>query len=343
VARPRASDQHLRGDGLLPQYNQDPHQHHIEDTRTRLGYDLPDRFLVLPVYSIVVTHEIRKRRRVEQALLRAKEEAERASKFKDRSLSTMSHELRTPLNAVLGFSDLLADKRYGDLNERQQRYVGHIHTGGKHLLKLISDILDLSKIEAGRMELSFEDLSVLHIVGEVVSALRPLAEKKSQILSHSAQPTLMVHADATRLKQVLMNLVGNAIKFTPDGGQIELAAQKADGTVEVKVRDNGPGIPEEEQKRIFEAFYRLRNSGAAVEGTGLGLAITERLVKLQRGTLALESELDQGSCFHFPPTPGSREKTPPYGLEGHTQEEQLAKDPGDRRRYDHRASHRNAA
>jgi signal transduction histidine kinase/DNA-binding response OmpR family regulator len=256
-------------------------------------------FVVLPVYSIIVTREIRKRRRVEKALIQAKEEAERASKFKDRFLSTMSHELRTPLNAVLGFSDLLADKRCGELNERQQRYVSHIHAGGKHLLTLISDILDLSKIEAGRMELSCEDLSVTSIFAEVASALRPLVEKKSQTLASSADRGLAVHADATRFKQVLMNLVGNAIKFTPEGGRIELAAQLVGHQVQVKVRDNGPGIPLEEQKRIFDAFYRLRKSGEGVEGTGLGLAITESLVKLQGGTLGLESTPGNGSCFYF--------------------------------------------
>jgi signal transduction histidine kinase/DNA-binding response OmpR family regulator len=254
---------------------------------------------VLPAYSVIVTHEIRKRHRVEAALIRAKEEAERASKFKDRFLSTMSHELRTPLNAVMGFSDLLADKRYGELNERQQRYVGHINTGGRHLLKLINDILDLSKIEAGRMEISCEDLSVATIFAEVVSALRPLAEKKEQTLSPSAEPGLSVHADAMRFKQVLMNLIGNAIKFTPEGGRIELEAQQVERNVLVKVRDNGPGIPPEEQKRIFEAFYRLRKSGEGAEGTGLGLAITESLVKLHGGSLGLESEPGSGSCFYF--------------------------------------------
>jgi signal transduction histidine kinase len=172
-------------------------------------------FFVLPAYSVIVTNEVRKRRRVEKALIHAKEEAERASKFKARFLSTMSHELRTPLNAVMGFSDLLADRRYGELSERQQRYVSHINTGGRHLLKLINDILDLSKIEAGRLEISREDLSVETIFGEVVSALRPLAEKKTQTLSSFAEPDLRVHADATRFRQVLMNLVGNAIKFTP--------------------------------------------------------------------------------------------------------------------------------
>ena len=256
-------------------------------------------FFVLPVYSVIVTNEIRKRHRMEKALIRAKEEAERASKFKDRFLSTMSHELRTPLNAVMGFSDLLSDKRYGELTERQQRYIGHINTGGRHLLKLINDILDLSKIEAGRLEILREDLSVENIFGEVMSALRPLAEKKTQTLSSTTESGLRVHADATRFKQVLMNLVGNAIKFTPDGGRIELEAHQVEQEVQVNVRDNGPGIPPEEQKRIFEAFYRLRKSGEGVEGTGLGLAITESLVKLQGGSLGLESKPGSGSCFYF--------------------------------------------
>jgi signal transduction histidine kinase/CheY-like chemotaxis protein len=233
------------------------------------------------------------------SILRAKEEVERGSKFKDQFLSTMSHELRTPLNAVLGFSDLLADERYGPLNERQQRYVSHIHTGGKHLLSLISDILDLSKIEAGRMELAIESLRVGTVFGEVLSAMRPLADRKSQELSMSVEAGLAVRADSTRFKQVLMNLLGNAIKFTPDGGQIEVAARLVRDKVRVEVRDNGPGIPPEEQKRIFEAFYRLRESGKKTEGTGLGLAITHRLVELHGGELSLESQMGQGSCFHF--------------------------------------------
>ena len=158
-----------------------------------------------------------------ESILRAKEEVERASKFKDQFLSTMSHELRTPLNAVLGFSDLLADERYGPLNDRQRRYIDHIHTGGKHLLKLITDILDLSKIEAGRMELAREDMTVASAFVEVISALYPLAEKKSQALLQQVEPNLHVHADALRFKQVLMNLAGNAIKFTPEGGRVELA------------------------------------------------------------------------------------------------------------------------
>lgn len=259
--------------------------------------------------GVVVLHDITLQKRAQEALLRAKEEAERTSKFKDQFLSTMSHELRTPLNAVLGFSDLLADERYGPLNEKQRRYIDHIHTGGKHLLSLISDILDLSKIEAGRMELALESLTVEGAFAEVLSVMQPLADKKSQLLSANAEPGLAVRADATRFKQVLLNLLGNAVKFTPNGGRIELAARLTDGKVRVEVRDNGPGIPPDEQQRIFEAFYRLCEFGKKNEGTGLGLAITQRLVELHGGQLGLDSQLGQGSCFYFslPATPSVRE------------------------------------
>jgi PAS domain S-box-containing protein len=246
-----------------------------------------------------VLSDITDRKRTEALMLHAKEEAERGSKFKDQFLSTMSHELRTPLNAVLGFSDLLADERYGPLNDRQQRYVAHIHTGGKHLLKLISDILDLSKIEAGRMELTREDVTVASAFDEVIGALHPLAEKKSQALLQQVEPNLRVDADPMRFKQVLTNLVGNAIKFTPEGGRIELAARQVDNQVRVEVRDNGPGIPADQQQRIFEAFVRLTQTGSATEGTGLGLAITSRLVELHGSKLGIESHPGEGACFYF--------------------------------------------
>ncbi len=248
---------------------------------------------------LVVATDVTEHKRTEERIMHAKEEAERANKFKDQFLSTMSHELRTPMNAVLGFSELLADERYGTLNERQRRYITHIHQAGRHLLRLINDILDLSKIEAGRLELAIESVPMERTLAEALDALRPLADKKSQTLSHQAESRLTVRADATRLKQVLMNLLGNAVKFTPEGGRIDLAARLVDGKVRVEVRDTGPGIPPEEQKRIFEAFYRLRQSGKAPEGTGLGLAITQRLVELHGGQLGLESQPGHGSCFHF--------------------------------------------
>jgi len=193
----------------------------------------------------------------------------------------------------------LADERYGSLNDRQKRYVNNIHTGGQHLLKLISDILDLSKIEAGRMDLAIQEVLIESAFADVVSTLKPLAEKKSQILVQNSAPHLIVRADITRLKQMLMNLAGNAIKFTPEGGRIELAAHESNGQIRVEVRDNGPGIPPEEQSHIFQAFYRLRHPGAAIEGTGLGLAITQRLAELHGSTLGLESQSGQGSCFYF--------------------------------------------
>jgi two-component system, NarL family, sensor histidine kinase EvgS len=249
--------------------------------------------------GVVVFHDISLQKRAQEVLVHAKEEAVRASKFKDQFLSTMSHELRTPLNAVLGFSDLLADERYGPLNDRQQRYVNHIHTGGQHLLKLISDILDLSKIEAGRMELAREDVTVSSAFAEVISALYPLAEKKSQAILQQVEPDVHVHADAMRFKQMLMNLAGNAIKFTPEGGRIEMAARQVNDQVRVEVRDNGPGIPPDQQQRIFEAFVRLAQTGSATEGTGLGLAITSRLVELHGSKLGIESRPGEGTCFYF--------------------------------------------
>ncbi len=249
--------------------------------------------------SVVVAEDITERLHAQEVLVKSKEEAERSTRFKDRFLSTMSHELRTPLNAILGFSELLCDERYGSLNERQRRYIEHIHTGGRHLLQLINEILDLSKIEAGRFELAIETVPIQTSFGEVLSVMRPLADRKSQTLSQRNEAGLHVRADATRLKQVLMNLVGNGIKFTPEGGQVELLARRRDDRVQIEVRDTGPGIPFEEQERIFEAFYRLQKSGEATEGTGLGLAITQRIVEMHGGKLALESQPGQGSCFYF--------------------------------------------
>ena len=246
-----------------------------------------------------VARDITEFKQMQEGLVLAEEEAERSNKFKDQFLSTMSHELRTPLNAVMGFSDMLSEERYGPLNDRQRRYVTHINTGGRHLLRLINDILDLSKIEAGRLQLAIESVPIKPSFAEVFDCLRPLADKKSQTLVVQSLLNLCVRADATRLRQVLMNLVGNAIKFTPEGGKIELAAQQLGEVVRVEVRDSGPGIPEGEQQRIFEAFHRLQQSDKTSEGTGLGLAITRRLVELHGGRLGLESIPGSGSCFYF--------------------------------------------
>ena len=234
-----------------------------------------------------------------ESILRAKEDIERASRFKDQFLSTMSHELRTPLNAVLGFSELLSDDRYGPLTERQARYVNHIHTSGQHLLRLINDILDLSKIEAGRLQLNFEDVAVEFSFAEVCESLQPLVDKNEQKLIQQAQRGLAIRADGTRFRQILMNLLGNAIKFTPKGGRIELLAKQVDDKVRIEVRDSGPGIPPEEKQRIFEAFHRMAQTEKTSEGTGLGLAITRRLVELHGGKLDVDSQPGSGACFFF--------------------------------------------
>jgi PAS domain S-box-containing protein len=252
-----------------------------------------------PVRMMGTVADVTGRKQAQEVLVQAKEEAERSNKFKDQFLSTMSHELRTPLNAVLGFSDLLTEEQYGPLNDRQKRYVKHIQAGGHHLLRLINDILDLSKIEAGRLQLTIESVPVGNLFAHVADAMRPLADKKSQTLSQDTPPDRNVLADDTRLKQILMNLIGNAIKFTPEGGKIALRAYPTGEVVRVEVRDSGPGIPLEEQKRIFEAFYQLGRSEKVTEGTGLGLAITRRLVELHGGHLGIESKPGWGSCFFF--------------------------------------------
>jgi PAS domain S-box-containing protein len=245
-----------------------------------------------------VARDVTALKSTEAALRTAKEEAERSSKFKDQFLSTMSHELRTPLNAVVGFSELLMDDKHGPLTERQQRYVKHIRTGGFHLLKLINDILDLSKIEAGRLQLSTLTLDVSECFKDVVESLCPLAENK-KLTVRQGESNLTVTADETRFKQVLMNLLGNAIKFTPEKGLIQIDAHAQGDFVRVDVRDSGPGIPPGEEQRIFEAFYRTQQWGNTVEGSGLGLAITRRLVELQGGQISVETRPNEGCCFSF--------------------------------------------
>ena len=245
-----------------------------------------------------VARDVTALKSTEAALRTAKEEAERSSRFKDQFLSTMSHELRTPLNAVVGFSELLMDDKHGPLTERQQRYVKHIRTGGFHLLKLINDILDLSKIEAGRLQLSTLTLDASECFKDVVESLCPLAENK-KLTIRQGETNLTVTADETRFKQVLMNLLGNAIKFTPEKGLIQLDAHAQGDFVRIDVRDSGPGIPPGEEQRIFEAFYRTQQWGNTVEGSGLGLAITRRLVELQGGEISVETRPNEGCCFSF--------------------------------------------
>ncbi|MBI3896241.1 MAG: response regulator [Acidobacteria bacterium] len=224
----------------------------------------------------------------------------RANQLKSQFLASMSHELRTPLNSILGFSELLSETAAGSLNEKQSRYVNHIRTGGQHLLQLINDILDLSKIEAGRLELNLENFSVAEMLPEVLSIIRPQAMEKKIGVENRVPTDLVVYADRLRLKQILYNLLSNAVKFTAERGKVGIQASPTGNFAQFTVVDTGIGIPPEELDSVFEEFHQVGTTTKGVrEGTGLGLAITRRLIDQHGGKIWVESELGQGSRFHF--------------------------------------------
>jgi len=224
-------------------------------------------------------------------------EVERATQLKSKFLASMSHELRTPLNAIVGFSDLLAEQTAGQLNDKQKRFVHHIKQGSAHLLQLINDILDLSKIEAGQLEFHCEDFRIEDALPEVLSTIRPLAMAKNIAVQHHVDSDLCVYADRVRFKQILYNLLSNAVKFTPKDGRIEIDCRQIEGAACVSVTDTGIGIRPEDQNMVFEEFRQVEGSNANTQGTGLGLAITKRLVEQQGGQISLESEIGKGSRF----------------------------------------------
>src|SRR5205807_1204939 len=223
------------------------------------------------------------------------------SRLKSEFLANMSHELRTPLNAILGFSEILKDNLVELTPEQRQECLENIHTSGKHLLELVNDVLDLSKIEAGRMELSYDSFGVLSGVKEVHNVIRSLSERRDIDLSIDVTPEdLEVRADKSKFKQVLYNLLSNAIKFTAQGGRVWVSARHDGDELIVEVGDTGVGIPKEHHTRIFDEFYQLDNATTRqVEGTGLGLSLTRRLVELHGGRIRLESEPGKGSIFTF--------------------------------------------
>ncbi len=220
------------------------------------------------------------------------------SEAKSRFVAAMSHELRTPLNSILGFSQLLSSSGSGDLNDRQQRYVGHIESSGRHLLALINDVLDLSKVEAGQMEVELEPIELQPLLDEAINQIRPLADTKSLELVLDPGPGIWIRADGRRFLQVMLNLLSNAVKFTKAGGTVRVVATRAGRTARISVIDTGIGIPPDEQQRIFEEFTQVdRQSARSIEGTGLGLALSRRLLQLMRGTIEVESHEGQGSTF----------------------------------------------
>jgi GAF domain-containing protein len=223
-----------------------------------------------------------------------------ASQHKSEFLANMSHELRTPLNAIIGFSEVLSERMFGDLNEKQEEYLRDIYASGQHLLSLINDILDLSKIEAGRMELELTDFDLPTAIENALTLVRERAGRRGIALHHAVDQRLgPIRGDERKIKQVLLNLLSNALKFTPEGGRIDVRAGLVDAMAEIAVADTGVGIAPEDQEAIFEEFRQVGTADKKVEGTGLGLALSRKFIELHGGRIWVESQVGAGSTFTF--------------------------------------------
>jgi len=247
-------------------------------------------------HSVLAIQNARLFREIEE---KGRELAE-ASKHKSQFLANMSHELRTPLNAILGYTELILDSIYGEVPDKARAVLERLEANGRHLLGLINDVLDLSKIEAGQLTLSLDDYSLSDVVHGVVSAVEPLAAEKRLAFKADVEPGLPTgHGDGRRLSQVLLNLVGNAIKFT-DKGEVAIRASAANGAFTVAVCDTGPGIAPADQVKIFEEFQQADSSITRKKGgTGLGLSIAKRIIEMHGGRIWVESEAGKGSTFYF--------------------------------------------
>ena len=273
-----------------------------------------DERLRVEQYAITVAPALDRVTLVEQ-LRQANAELEEASRHKSKFLAGMSHELRTPLNAILGFSELLMDDGDTLTSSVRQNFLANIHTSGKHLLGLINDILDLAKVEAGQTELYLESVAVEGVARGVLDLLTPLADRK-QIGLHLTEEPVSVVADHQKVKQMLINLVSNAIKFTPAGGRVDVSCRRRGQEVRIAVRDTGVGIAREDLPRVFEEFEQLEPpADQTAEGTGLGLALTKRFAELHGGWVEVRSQLGRGSTFtlHLPveaAAPAARPRVP---------------------------------
>ncbi|MFA0822206.1 MAG: PAS domain-containing sensor histidine kinase [Methanomethylovorans sp.] len=252
-------------------------------------------------FSFCVCRDITDRKQAEEILLHAKLIAESANRSKGEFLATISHELRTPLNSIIGFSDMMLTGTAGNLNEKQTKYLYNISNSGQHLLALINDILDLSKVEAGKMELDLEYFSIPDVIKQVKAITEPLALKKNIDIDVDIDPEIdSIKADRTKFCQILYNLISNAIKFTPDNGRIEITAKHIGNIIEISVKDTGIGIAMNDLNKLFQPFkqinpYMTRQYG----GTGLGLALVKKYVEMHGGKIWVTSEVGKGSKFTF--------------------------------------------
>jgi signal transduction histidine kinase len=239
-----------------------------------------------------------------------------ASQHKSEFLANMSHELRTPLNAIIGFSEVLTERMFGELNEKQDEYLKDIYASGQHLLSLINDILDLSKVEAGRMELEPTDFDLSGAIDNALTLMRERAGRRGIVLGRAIDERVgMIRADERKVTQVLLNLLSNALKFTPEGGRVDVRAAVSDELVEVSVADTGVGIAPGDQEAVFEEFRQVGTADKKVEGTGLGLALSRKFVELHGGRIWVKSQVGTGSTFTFTipvrREPSDREGAPP--------------------------------
>ncbi|MBI3724964.1 response regulator [bacterium] len=255
-----------------------------------------------PVGGVVVFRDVTERKRLLDELDRKNRKLEEASRRKSEFVASMSHELRTPLNAIIGFSEIVHDGRAGAISAQQKEFLGDILTSSQHLLRIVNDVLDLAKVEAGKMDFHAEPIELEALVQEVRDVLGALAAAKRIRIETEVDPALgVVHADPSRLKQVLYNYLSNALKFTGDGGRVVVRAlREGADAFRVEVEDTGAGMKREDLERIFVDFHQLETSrGGRQAGTGLGLALTKRLAEAQGGQVGVESEPGRGSVFHI--------------------------------------------
>ncbi len=268
--------------------------------------------------------------RLFQELQEKTRQLEIASQHKSEFLANMSHELRTPLNAVIGFSEVLLEKMFGDVNEKQEEYLNDILTSGKHLLNLINDILDLSKIEAGKMELEPSTIDIRQLLEGSLTVVKERAHAHGIALSLDMTDDLdTLIADERKAKQIIFNLLSNAVKFTPDNGKVGIRARKVADAVEISVWDTGIGITPEDQQRVFEEFQQAGHTlTGKPEGTGLGLTLTRKFVELHGGTMRLDSAPGKGSTFTFKlPATGHAQADLPLAAPGETPAVSIARGP----------------